>query len=194
MVMSYIWFFILLISFVFALLTGNGSALAAAIHKGAQAGITLALSLAGSICLWSGVGALMERIGATAALARFLSPALSRLFPATKNDPILAGDLSSNICANLLGLGNAATPMGIRAAKRLKDPARPALATDQLCRLIIMNTASIQLIPANVAAVRSGLGSAAPFDILPAVWITSICSVSVGLMAARCFGKLWRDG
>ena len=194
MVMSYIWFFILLICLIFALLTGNGSDLAAAIPQGAQAGITLAISLAGSICLWSGVGALMERIGATAAIAKLLSPALSRLFPSTKQDPILAGDLSANICANFLGLGNAATPMGIRAAKRLVDPARPELATDQLCRLIVLNTASIQLIPANVAAVRSGLGSAAPFDILPAVWITSICSVSVGLLAAWLLGKLWKHG
>ena len=194
MVMSYIWFFILLISVVFALLTGNGSALAAAIPQGAQAGITLAFSLAGSICLWSGVGALMERIGATTALANLLSPALNRLFPSAKTDPILAGDLSANICANFLGLGNAATPMGIRAAKRLVDPTRPELATDQLCRLIVLNTASIQLIPANVAAVRSNLGSAAPFDILPAVWITSICSVAMGLTAAWCFGKLWKNG
>ena len=194
MVMSYIWFFILLISVVFALLTGNGSALAAAIPQGAQAGITLAFSLAGSICLWSGVGALMERIGATAALAKLLSPTLNRLFPSAKTDPILAGDLSANICANFLGLGNAATPMGIRAAKRLVDPTRPELATDQLCRLIVLNTASIQLIPANVAAVRSNLGSAAPFDILPAVWITSICSVAMGLTAAWCFGKLWKNG
>ena len=193
-VMSYIWFAMLLISLIFAALTGNGSALAAAIPQGAQAGITLALSLGGSICLWSGVGMLMERIGATAALARLLSPALKRLFPSTKTDPILAGDLSANICANFLGLGNAATPMGIRAAKRLADPARPGIATDQLCRLIVLNTASIQLIPANVAAVRSNLGSAAPFDILPAVWITSICSVSVGLLAAWLFGKLWRHG
>ena len=194
MVMSYIWFFILLISVIFALLTENGSALAAAIPQGAQAGITLAFSLAGSICLWSGVGVLMERIGATTALAKLLSPALNRLFPSAKTDPSLAGDLSANICANFLGLGNAATPMGIRAAKRLVDPARPELATDQLCRLIVLNTASIQLIPANVAAVRSNLGSAAPFDILPAVWITSICSVAMGLTAAWCFGKLWKNG
>ena len=194
MVMSYIWFFILLISVVFSLLTGNGSALAAAIPQGAQAGITLALSLAGSICLWSGVGALMERIGATAVLAKCLSPVLTRLFPSAKTDPLLAGDLSANICANFLGLGNAATPMGIRAAKRLVDPAKPELATDQLCRLIVLNTASIQLIPANVAAVRSQLGSCAPFDILPAVWLTSACSVAAGLLAAQCLGKLWKHG
>ena len=193
MVMSYIWFGIILVSCIFAMLTGNGSALAAAIPQGAQAGVTLAISLAGSICLWSGVGRLMERIGATAALSRLLSPILHRLFPGTTADPILAGDLSANICANILGLGNAATPMGIQAAKRMVDPKQPKIATDQLCRLIVLNTASIQLIPANVAAVRASLGCQTPFDILPAVWITSLCSASMGLTAAWLMGKLWKD-
>ena len=175
------------------MLTGNGSALAAAVPQGAQAGVTLAISLAGSICLWSGVGRLMERIGATAALSKLLSPILHRLFPGTTADPILAGDLSANICANILGLGNAATPMGIQAAKRMVDPNQSKIATDQLCRLIVLNTASIQLIPANVAAVRASFGCQTPFDILPAVWITSLCSASMGLIAAWLMGKLWKD-
>ena len=194
MVMSYIWFGIVLISLIFALLTGSGSALAGAVTQGAQAGITLAISLAGSICLWSGVGHLMERIGATSALSRLFNPLLRRLFPESKADPLLAGDLSANICANILCLGNAATPMGIRAAKRLVDPASPHIATDSLCRLVVLNTASIQLIPANVAAIRSGLGCATPFDILPAVWITSFLSASMGLLAATLFRKLWHHG
>lgn len=192
MVMSWIFTGMVLLAVVCAGATGSGSALAAALPQGAQAGITLAISLAGSICLWSGVGKLMEGIGLTATLSRILQPLLHRLFPATRKDGILAGALSGNICANLLGLGNAATPMGIQAAKRLKDPARPQLATDELCRLIVLNTASIQLIPANVAAVRVGLGCASPFDILPAVWITSACSASAGLLAAYLLGKLWR--
>ncbi len=192
MVMSWIWTGILLVSLVFALLTGNGGALAAAVPQGAQAGITLAVSIAGSICLWTGVGKLMEKAGVTAFLARLLRPVLYRLFPETKEDTALAGTLSANVCANILGLGNPATPMGIRSALRLKDPKRPDLATDSLCRLVVLNTASIQLIPANVAAVRAGLGCATPFDILPAVWITSLCSAAMGLVAAWIFGKLWK--
>jgi spore maturation protein A len=82
--------------------------------------------------------------------------------------------------------------MGIKAAKRLTDPSRPALATDELCRLIVLNTASIQLIPANVAAVRVSLGCETPFDILPAVWITSLCSAGLGVAAAFFLGKLWQ--
>ena len=131
----------------------------------------------------------METIGLTQALSRLLAPVLRRLFPSTRTDSALAGDLSANICANFLGLGNAATPMGISAAKRMK---RGTEATDELCRLIVLNTASIQLIPANVAAVRASLGCVAPFDILPAVWLSSIASAGLGVVAAWCLGKVWR--
>ena len=190
MVMSWIFTGIVLVSIVCAALTGNGGAISAAVPQGAQAGITLAISLTGSICLWSGIGKLMEHIGLTARLSRLLRPLLHMLFPNSKTDPVLAGALSGNICANLLGLGNAATPMGIQAAKRLKDPRQPQLATDQLCRLIVLNTASIQLIPANVAAVRASLGCGSPFDILPMVWITSLCSAACGLLAAFFLERL----
>lgn len=189
MVMSYIWTFLLSIGILSAMVTGRGSDLASATLQGAQAGVTLSVSLAGAICLWAGVGALMEQIGLTQRMAKFLRPVLERLFPGTKTDPVLAGHLSANICANLLGLGNAATPMGIAAAKRLN---RNGIATDELCRLIVLNTASIQLIPANVAAIRSGLGCAAPFDILPAVWVTSLCSAGLGITAAWLLGKVWK--
>lgn len=192
MVMSWIFTGIFALSTLCALLTGQGSALSAAIPQGAQAGVTLALSMAGSICLWSGVGRLMERSGITDALCRLLKPLLYRVFPGSRRDPELRRDLSANICANFLGLGNAATPMGIRAARRMLQPDRPGWATDEMCRLIVLNTASIQLIPANVAAVRSGLGCATPFDILPAVWMTSICSAGLGLLAAWGLGKVWR--
>ena len=123
----------------------------------------------------------MEHAGITRMLSRLLRPLLHRVFPSTKEDAALAGSLSANICANFLGLGNAATPMGIQAAQRMK---RGGTATDELCRLIVLNTASIQLIPANVAAVRSALGCATPFDILPAVWVTSLCSAGLGVTAA----------
>ena len=191
MVMSWVFTAILLLSTASALILGNGTTLSSAVMQGAQAGITLAISLAGSLCLWSGAGHLMEHTGITAVLSRLLKPILGFLFPDTRQDPALSNALSANICANILGLGNAATPMGIRAAKRMVSPDRPGTATDQLCRLIVLNTASIQLIPANVAAIRVSLGCASPFDILPAVWISSLCAASMGLGAAWIFGKLW---
>lgn len=188
MVMSWIWTTLMLISLVFAWLTGNGPALAGSVLQGAQAGVNLAISMAGAICLWTGVGNLMSHTGVTDSLARLLRPGLNRLFPGTKKDNALARDLSANICANILGLGNAATPMGISAAKRM---ARGTAASDELCRLIVLNTASIQLIPANVAAIRTSLGCTSPFDILPAVWVTSLCSAGLGMAAAWLLGKVW---
>lgn len=192
MVMTWIFTVILAVSLTAAAILGNGAALASAVTQGAQSGITLSVSLAGSICLWTGVGKLMEKVGLTGFLAKVLSPLLGRIFPSTKKDKVLAGTLSANVCANFLGLGNAATPMGIQAAQRLATRTSKGTASDELCRLIVLNTASIQLIPANVAAVRSSLGCTSPFDILPAVWLTSLCSAGLGVTAAWLLGKLWR--
>lgn len=189
MAMSWIWTGLVLVSLLWAAANGRSSALAAATVQGAQAGVELAISLGGSLCLWSGVGKLLEAGGLTAWLGQLLAPVLGRIFPGSRKDPALAGYLSGNVCANVLGLGNAATPMGIQAARRMKRGDR---ATDELCRLIVLNTASIQLIPANVAAVRASLGCGSPYDILPAVWLTSLASAGLGLLAAWGMGKLWR--
>lgn len=191
MVMSWIWTGMVALSILAAALLGNISALAAAVPKGAQAGVTLAVSIAGSICLWTGVGRLMEKAGLTGKLSRLLRPLLGRIFPSVKEDSVLENHLSANVCANFLGLGNAATPMGIQAAQRLAKGCN-GIANDELCRLIVLNTASIQLIPANVAAVRSSLGCATPFDILPAVWVTSLCSAGLGVAMAWVLGRLWK--
>lgn len=190
MIMSWILSGMFGISLICALVLDRGGELAAATAQGAQAGVTLAISMAGSLCLWTGVGRLMEKSGLTGTLTHFLSPLLHRLFPSTKHDSALAGALSGNICANFLGLGNAATPMGIRAVHLMKHT--DGIATDEMCRLVVLNTASIQLIPANVAAVRAALGCATPYDILPAVWLTSLCSAGLGVTAAVFLARVWR--
>lgn len=193
MVMSWVFSIMLLFSVICAFVSGNGAALAAAATEGAQAGITLAISIGGSLCLWSGVGKLMEHAGLTAALSRLIRPLLHLLFPGSRSDSALAGHLSGNICANFLGLGNAATPMGIRAVQAMAKHTAPGTASDEMCRLVVLNTASIQLIPATVAAVRASLGSISPFDILPAVWVTSLCSAGLGVTAAWLLGKVWNN-
>lgn len=191
MIMGWIFCILSGASIIFALLTSQGAALAAAVPLGAQAGITLALSIAGSLCLWTGVGKLLEKSGVTAMLSRLLAPLLHRIFPGTRVDSMLAGTLSGNICANFLGLGNAATPLGIQAVRQMAKRTLPGTASDEMCRLIVLNTASIQLIPATVAAVRAAAGCTTPYDILPAVWITSICSAGLGVTAAWLLGKVW---
>lgn len=194
MTIGWIWAGLVAFSVIAAVTNGAGNALSAATISGAKAGVELAISIAGAMILWCGVGALLEKAGITALLCHLLRPILHFIFPATKKDRTLSGHLSANICANLFGLGNAATPMGILAAKRLVDPNRPAVASDQLCRLVVLNTASIQLIPTNVAAIRAGQGCITPYDILPAVWLTSLCAASMGLLFAWLFGRLWHRG
>lgn len=186
MVMGWIWAGILAVSVWCAAWNGQGAALSSAVIQGAQGGIELGISIAGSLCLWSGVGRLMEAAGVSGLLSKLFSPLLKRVFPSSQEDAVLRDALSGNLCANFLGLGNAATPLGVRAAQRLR---RGDTATDELCRLVVLNTASIQLLPTNVAAVRASLGSAAPFDILPAVWITSLCSAGLGVTAAWLLGR-----
>ncbi len=178
-----------LLAVLYASLTGSAEAAGAAVMEGAQAAIPFALRIGGGICLWSGVLELLERCGAAAALARGLRPALRRLFPrSAREDGVLAA-LTENLSANLLGLGNAATPAGIRASKGMAALGEPA--ADELCLLVVLNTASLQLLPATVASVRAAAGASAPFDILPAVWISSAASVCAGLLAAALLRRLW---
>lgn len=192
MFLSWFWVGAVLCGVLFSIMLGSGAETASALTEGAVQAVKLCVAMAGPLALWAGLGKLMDLVGLTGVLAKCLSPVLSRLFPSFRQDPELAGHLSGNVTANLLGLGNAATPMGIRAAGRLRDPSDPTRATDQLCRLVVMNTASIQLLPTTVAAVRQSAGCLSPFDILPCVWVSSILSVSAGLAAAYLLGRVWR--
>ena len=192
MAMPYFLTALLALSLVFGGITGQLSAVSAAAMAGAQAAVELCLSMAGAICLWSGVMTLMDRCGLSQKLARLLRPVLRRLLPKASRDSETLAAVSANVSANLLGLGNAATPLGIRAATRMAEGCG-GVASDELCRLVVLNTASIQLLPTTVAAVRSAHGCAAPFDILPSVWLSSALSVAAGLLAARGLQAVWRN-
>lgn len=166
--------------------------MSAAILEGAEAAVRLCISMAGMLCLWMGVMEIMKQAGMTENIAKILKPILKRLFPEFKEDPDVMGSLAANMSANLLGLGNAATPLGLEAAKRMGRKT-PGVAGDSLCMLVVCNTASIQLIPTTIAGVRMAEGSAAPFDILPAVWLASGISVCVGICAAKLCARVWRN-
>ena len=160
-----------------------------AVFRGAEQAVEFCIGIAGGICLWSGVMELTEQCGLARALGRLLKKPLSRLFPASCRDEQILSALSQNISANLLGLGNAATPAGIRAAQGMA--ALGSRAQEELCMLVVLNTASIQLIPSTIAAVRSSYGAASAFDITAAVWISSLISLAVGLAAAHILKRLW---
>lgn len=191
MVMGIFWTLMVTVSLVYGAVSGRLSAVTAAALEGAAAAVELVLVMAGALCLWSGVLELMRRSGMAAGLSRLLRPVLRRLLPQAGRDEETLAALSANVSANLLGLGNAATPLGIRAAQRMAAGCGGA-ASDELCRLVVLNTASIQLLPTTVAAIRSAHGCTAPLDILPAVWLSSVLSVAAGLLAARLLQQLWR--
>ena len=136
MAMSVIWTGMVVLSVLYGLWAGNGPAVAAAAVEGAAAAVELCITMAGVMCLWMGVMEVMKRSGLAELLSRLLRPVLCRLYPDCKRDKETMDAISANVSANLLGLGNAATPLGIQAARRLAAKS-PGVASDSLCMLEI---------------------------------------------------------
>ena len=183
MAMSWIWGGMVILSLLFGAATGRIDAVSEAALSGAQNAVELSLSMAGVLCLWSGIMEIMRVCGLTDGLARAFRPLMRRLLPEASRDSETLAAVSANVSANLLGLGNAATPLGIQAARRMARGCG-GVASDELCRLVVLNTASIQLLPTTIASVRAAAGCKTPFDILPAAWLSSVLSVTAGLTAA----------
>lgn len=192
MAMAWLWTGMVLISLIFGALTGNLSSLSAAALEGAQSAVELCFTMCGVMCLWTGVMELMDQCALTDKIAALFRPLLRRLLPQASRDSETLAAVSANLSADLLGLGNAATPLGIRAARRMSRGCG-GVASDELCLLVVLNTASIQLLPTTLAGVRASLGAADPFDILPCVWLVSLLSVLAGLLAAKVLAHFWRD-
>jgi len=193
MALAWVWTVLVACSVGFGLLHGTMTEVSRAAMDGAASAVELAVGMAGALCLWAGVMELMERCGLARKLARLFHPLLRILLPRASRESETLAAVSANLSANLLGLGNAATPPGIRAARAMARGC-DGVASDELCRLVVLNTASIQLLPTTVASLRSACGCATPFDILPAVWLSSVLSVGAGLLAARLLSRVWRDG
>lgn len=181
--MSYFFVALILISIITAIFTGRIAELSSASLSEAGRAITIALSLSGTICLWSGLMRVAEKSGLVKLIARVLSPITGRIFKGIDKDSTAMGLITMNVTANLLGLGNAATPLGIRAMKALAEKERPNLgtATDNMIKLVVINTASIQIIPTTVAGLRAVYGSRSPMDIIFAVWAVSAVALIAGL-------------
>lgn len=175
---------------VFGLLAGRIDQVAAAMPQGAASAVELTLSIGGTLCVWSGLLEVMDQSGLSGKIARRLGPVIRRIFGEAARDQQAMEALSQNMAANLLGLGSAATPAGLRAAARLAQrEGRPDC--DAVLRLMVLNSASLQLIPANIAAVRAAAGSQRPFAILPAVWLASAASLGAALLAAKLLARVW---
>ncbi len=178
--------FIAVIAFVFACFSGNSQALSDAAISGAGDAVQLTLRLAGGLCFWSGIMRLAERSGICDLIAKLLSPILRLVFPSLPIKGKAARLISMNMSANLLGLGNAATPFGIAAMRELHMQNHQSnCPSDHMVSFAVINSASIQLLPTTLAVLRASYGCADPMNILPATVCCSALSLAVGLLFAR---------
>ena len=187
--MQKIWGWIMVSAIMYALLSRRPGAADAFLGAG-EAAVSLSMSMLATMTLWGGLLEILSRTGDVKRMWCGLKRMLRKLFGDMEDDCWEA--VSMNLSANLLGLGNAATPLGLEAIRGMAR-AGTHTATDPMCMLVVCNTASIQLIPTTVAALRMAVGSETPFDILPAVWLASALSVSVGVLACKVLARLWRE-
>ncbi len=183
--MRWLFVFFTVGAFLFALMTGHMGELSKAVLESASNGVTLCLTLLGSMGFWSGMLRIAEDAGLTKAVSKLLKKPISALFGGLQDEKALEC-ISLNLCANLFGLGNAATPLGIQAMQRLdrlnEASAAPSFA---MVMLVVVNTASLQLIPTTVGFLRSRYGSMEPFSILPASLLTSLCALTAAVIAVN---------
>ncbi len=192
--LSAIWVVFLVLALICGAFTGRLDAVTTAVGTGAGEAVTLIISIAGLMCFWSGIMELVQASGLAEKLSRILMPLLRPLFGKAATDREAMETVSANVAANLLGLSNAATPLGLRAADRLYELEGRRGSPNTVLTLITLNTASIQLIPSTVAAVRAACGAALPFDIMLPVWGASIFSVAVVLLSGRLMRPLFPEG
>ena len=179
--MNYIFGASVIFSLVTALITDKGAALSDGILAGAQNAVSIALKLLGAMALWNGITEIMTESGLHKKIEKLLSPLIRLLFPTYEGTPAGAA-ICSNITANLLGLGNAATPLGIEAMRRIRAQSGSSFADNEAVRFVVINSASLTLIPTSIAALRRLSGSEAPFSVLIPVWLTGILSLTAGLI------------
>ncbi len=184
--LTVIWSSLIAISVVFSFASGNGEEIVNMLNSAIMSGADLFLMIAPLMCFWSGIMETAERSGITNTIAKALRPIIRLLFPDIKEDSDAVSKISLNMSANILGMGNAATPLGLQAMKRLDSlNPFPETASDAMCMFVIVNTASIQLIPSSVISWRAQFGSASPSDILPAVLITTLAAFLAGTASAK---------
>ncbi|MGN0467252.1 MAG: nucleoside recognition domain-containing protein, partial [Acutalibacteraceae bacterium] len=192
--MNYVWPVLILFAFVSSIITGNMAELSSAIIQGGQDAVSLLLRLVAMLCLWGGIMEIAQQAGVTKALSRFMYPVMKLIFPRLKNETYALEAISMNVTANILGLGNAATPLGLEAMRRLQlinpDTSR---ASDEMVVFVVMNTAAMHIIPTTVATLRGQYGSESPMEIMPASILTSACALTVAITAASTACMLTRS-
>lgn len=185
-----IWLILMALSFCGAMASGRMDALGGAMMTSGRQAFDLLLSFGGMVCVWNGVMNIARKSGLTEKIAKMLNPVILLLFPSLRIQKEICEDIAINMSANFMGLGNAATPAGLRAMEKLSALTKSNTATKEMIKLAVINSASIQLLPMTIASVRMSAGSKTPFDILPAIWLSSVCALLTGLTAVEALDKL----
>ena len=188
--LNIMWPAFIIIAVIYAFFTGNIENVSNGIFESAESAVQLTITFFGTICLWNGIMEIAKRTSLMQKLTKVLSPLIRFLFPELKKGSIAYQEISMNVVANLLGLGNAATPLGLKAMKTMQkeNPHKDTL-TNSMAMFIVIYTASIQLIPTNVIAIRSSLGSSSPSGIILQIWVATIIAAIVGITATKLFMK-----
>lgn len=181
--LNIVWSAIVILSVVCSICLGNINTLSETFINSASSAVELIITLAGVICLWSGIMKIADSSGLTEVMAKLFSPVLKFLFPRLHKNGGAFKSITMNLTANLLGLGNTATPLGLRAMAQLQqENENKSTASDEMVIFVVMNTASMQLLPTMLGALRAEYGSDAPFEIIVPVWISSACALAVALI------------
>ncbi len=189
--MNYIWGGMVIFAFIAAIFSGNMQALSDSVVSGGQNAIDLIIRLTGMMCLWGGIMKIAEKAELTKLICKMLSPVFPLLYKNVDKKSKIAEAMSMNITANLLGLGNAATPLGLEAMRRMQEAnSDKTRATDDMVVFVVMNSAAMRLIPTTVATLRTQFSSQSPMEIVPATWLSTLLSLSAGVLTAKIISSL----
>lgn len=191
--LNILWPIFIIISIIFSIFSGNVENLNNSIFEATESAINLTLTLIGMTCLWCGIMEIASNTRIISNLSTILKPFVEKLFPNvdTENNKNTYQNIVMNIIANILGLGNAATPLGLKAMENLqKDNKNKDELSDEMMMLIVLNTASLQIIPTSIIAIRSSLGSSNPTQIIIPVWISTVCAAIVGIIVTKLLIKI----
>ena len=188
-----IWPIFIIISIIYAIIAGNLENLNLAITSSSESAVSLTLTLIGTTCLWSGLIEIASNTNIIKYLKKFLRPVITRLFPNLNS--LVYDKVTMNIISNILGLGNAATPLGLQAMEEMqKENLNKEYLSDNMMILIVLNTSSLQIIPTTIIAIRTSLGSNNPTRIIFPVWFSTICAGIVGIIATKLIIFLTKKG
>ena len=193
--LNIIWPIFIIISFSYAIFSGNINKLNESIFSSTSEAVNLCISLLGTICLWNGIMQIANKTTIIDKLTNMLKPLINFLFPEIDKNSSVKKEISMNMIANILGLGNAATPLGLKAMRTMqKENRNKDTLTNSMITFIVINTASLQIIPTTVIAIRSSMGSKNPTSIVFPVWIATICAAIAGITATKIFISLSKKG